>query len=218
MISGLASCSVESTKLLTPLPTSFWTLALNNLQSGFLGGASECARASRFQPGEWKPVDFTGDDIKKHIFPLPTKEPSEVLFKLLETLVTSGKELASVAEIFVGKMPGQNTPATTTMATIEQGLKVFTAIYKRIFRALGKEYAEALRAELAAHGRQGLLHHQRPSRSTGSRSLSEKTTIQKQSPSSRTLTRTSSARHRSSCGAGDGTAARLQDDQSSGIH
>lgn len=114
---------------------------LHNLQAGFLGrGIRVRGGNSRFQPGEWKPVDFTGDDIKKHIFPLPTKEPSAVLFKLLETLVTSGKELASVAEIFVGKMPGQNTPATTTMATIEQGLKVFTAIYKRIYRALGKEY------------------------------------------------------------------------------
>lgn len=116
---------------------------LNNLQSGFLGrGIRIRGGNTRFIPGEWKPVDFTGDDIKKHIFPIPTKEPSDVLFKLLETLVTSGKELASVAEIFVGKMPGQNTPATTTMATIEQGLKVFTAIYKRLYRALGEEYAK----------------------------------------------------------------------------
>lgn len=120
--------------------------SLNILQSGFLGrGIRIRGGTNKFLPGEWKPVDFTGDDIKKHIFPLPTKEPSEVLFKLLETLVTSGKELASVAEIFVGKMPGQNTPATTTMATIEQGLKVFTAIYKRIYRALGKEYEKLFR-------------------------------------------------------------------------
>jgi hypothetical protein len=55
-------------------------------------------------------------------------------------LVTSGKELASVAEIFTGKMPGQNTPATTTMASVEQGMKVFTAVYKRIYRALGEEF------------------------------------------------------------------------------
>jgi hypothetical protein len=45
-----------------------------------------------------------------------------------------------VAEIFVGKMPGQNTPATTTMATIEQGMKVFTAVYKRVYRSLTKEF------------------------------------------------------------------------------
>lgn len=119
---------------------------INNLQSGFLGrGIRVRSGNSRFLPGEWKPVDFTGDDIKKHIFQIPAKEPSETLFKLLDALVTSGKELASVAEIFVGKMPGQNTPATTTMATIEQGLKVFTAIYKRIYRSLGKEYKKLFR-------------------------------------------------------------------------
>lgn len=114
---------------------------LNNLSAGFLGrGIRVRAGQSRFQPGEWKPVDFTGDDIKKHIFPLPVNQPSDVLFKLLELLDQSGQKVASVAEIFVGKMPGQNTPATTTMASIDQALKVFTAIHKRIYRALAKEY------------------------------------------------------------------------------
>ena len=114
---------------------------LNNLQSGFIGkGLRIKMGESSFTPGEWKAVNATGDDIKKQIFPLPTKEPSPVLMNLLQFLLQSGKELASVAEIFVGKMPGQNTPATTTMATIEQGMKVFTAVYKRIFRALTKEY------------------------------------------------------------------------------
>ena len=114
---------------------------LNNLQAGFIGkGLRIRMGENSFTPGEWKAVNATGDDIKKQIFPLPTKEPSPVLMNLLQFLLQSGKELASVAEIFVGKMPGQNTPATTTMATIEQGMKVFTAVYKRIFRALTKEF------------------------------------------------------------------------------
>ena len=114
---------------------------LNNLQSGFIGkGLRIKMGESSFTPGEWKAVNATGDDIKKQIFPLPTKEPSPVLMNLLQFLLQSGKELASVAEIFVGKMPGQNTPATTTMATIEQGMKVFTAVYKRIFRSLTEEF------------------------------------------------------------------------------
>jgi chaperonin GroES len=114
---------------------------LNNLQAGFIGkGLRIKMGEATFAPGEWKAVNATGDDIKKQIFPLPTKEPSPVLMNLLQFLLQSGKELASVAEIFVGKMPGQNTPATTTMATIEQGMKVFTAVYKRVFRALTKEY------------------------------------------------------------------------------
>lgn len=115
---------------------------LSNLQSGFLAKGLRLGKAGdyKFAPGEWKFVNSSFDDIKKGVFPLPVREPSNVLFQLLGTLIQSGKELASIAEIFTGKMPGQNTPASTTMATIEQGLKVFTAIYKRIYRSLGKEF------------------------------------------------------------------------------
>lgn len=114
---------------------------LNNLQSGFIGkGLRLKMGETRFLPGEWKPVNATGQDLKGQIVPLPAKEPSGILFQLMGSLITSGKELASVAEIFTGKMPGQNTPATTTMATVEQGMKVFTAVYKRIFRALDEEF------------------------------------------------------------------------------
>jgi len=135
--------------LLSPLNESVNTLinqlidagTLNNLQGGFLGkGLKLKMGENQWKPGEWKTINTTSDDLRKQILPLPTKEPSNVLFELMGTLVTSGKELASVAEIFVGKMPGQNTPATTTMATIEQGMKVFTAVYKRIYRALKTEY------------------------------------------------------------------------------
>ena len=113
---------------------------LNNLQSGFIGKALRVKMGdSTLRPAEWRPVNATGDDLRKQIVPIPTKEPSNVLFELMGTLITSGKELASVAEIFTGKMPGQNTPATTTMATVEQGMKVFTAVYKRIYRALAEE-------------------------------------------------------------------------------
>ena len=119
---------------------------LATLQAGFIGkGLRLKMGETKFTPGEWKGVNATGDDIKKQIFPLPTKEPSDVLFKLLGLLIESGRELASVAEIFTGKMPGQNTPATTTQSTIEQGMKVFTAIYKRTYRALSKEYRKLFR-------------------------------------------------------------------------
>jgi chaperonin GroES len=120
--------------------------SLSNLQSGFIGkGLRIKMGEARFQPGEWKSVNATADDLKKQILPLPVKEPSAVLFQLMGALITSGKELASVAEIFVGKMPGQNTPATTTMATIEQGMKVFTAVYKRIYRSLASEFKKIYR-------------------------------------------------------------------------
>jgi chaperonin GroES len=135
--------------LLGPLNESVNTLIniqidsghLSALQAGFIGKSLRMKMGdSKFEPGEWKPVNVPGDDLRKQIIPLPFKEPSNVLFQLLGTLITSGKELASVAEIFTGKMPGQNTPATTTMATVEQGMKVFTAVYKRIYRSLSQEF------------------------------------------------------------------------------
>ena len=119
---------------------------LSNMQSGFIGkGLRLKMGTTSFSPGEWKVVNSTGDDLKKGLLPLPAREPSKVLFELMGALISSGKELASVAEIFVGKMPGQNTPATTTMATIEQGMKVFTAVYKRIYRSLTEEFHKLYR-------------------------------------------------------------------------
>jgi len=119
---------------------------LSNMQSGFIAkGLRVKMGESGFRPGEWKEVNATGQDLKNSLFALPLREPSAVLMNLLQFLITSGKELASVAEIFVGKMPGQNTPATTTMASIEQGMKVFTAVYKRIFRSMTKEFRKLYR-------------------------------------------------------------------------
>jgi chaperonin GroES len=140
--------------LLGPLNESVNTLInqlvdaghLASLQGGFLGkGLRLRGGEQRFTPGEWKVVNATGDDLKKQVVPLPAAEPSKVLLELMTSLVSSGKELASVAEIFTGKMPGQNTPATTTMATVEQGMKVFTAVYKRIYRSLSEEFKKLYR-------------------------------------------------------------------------
>ncbi len=114
---------------------------LNNLQSGFIGkGLRLRMGQTSLQPGEFKVVNATGEDLHKSFFMMPTKEPSNVLFQLLNMLITSGNQLASIAEIFVGKMPGQNTPASTTQDTIQQGMAVFTAIYKRVYRSLDQEF------------------------------------------------------------------------------
>ncbi len=135
---------------------------LSTLQSGFLAKGLRLGKSGviNFQPGEWKWVNNTYEDLRKGVFPMPVREPSNVLFQLLGMLVQSGKELASIAEIFTGKMPGQNTPAATTMATIEQGLKVFTSIYKRIYRSLGKEFEKLfeLNAIYLEEGEQGFSY------------------------------------------------------------
>ena len=114
---------------------------LSNLQSGYIGRGARIKKSdTSFKPGEWKQINVTGDDLRKNIFPLPVREPSGVLFNLLGTLLDSGNRLASTTEMMVGENPGQNQPATTTLAVIEQGMKVFTAIYKRLYRSLKKEY------------------------------------------------------------------------------
>jgi len=135
--------------LLGPLNESVNTLinqlidsgTLNNLQSGFLGrGIRVKGGATKFKPGEWKTLLSTGDDIRKGLLPLPTKEPSNVLFSLLGMLVSYGERMSSATDMMVGESPGQNQAATTTMAVVEQGMKVYTGIFKRLFRCMKGEY------------------------------------------------------------------------------
>lgn len=119
---------------------------LNNLQSGYLGKGLKIRNGDQpFTPGEWKQCETYGVDLKNNIVPLPTKDPSLVLFNLLGMLINSGEKLASVTDLMLGENPGQNQPATTTMAVLEQGLKVFSSIYKRLYRALKKEYKKLFR-------------------------------------------------------------------------
>jgi chaperonin GroES len=119
---------------------------MSNLQSGFIGRNLRIKEGQlQLRPNEWKVVNATGEDLQKSIYPIPAKEPSNVLMSLLQMLITSGNQLASIAEIFVGKMPGQNTPATTTQETIQQGMAVFTAVYKRVYRSLQEEFRKIFR-------------------------------------------------------------------------
>lgn len=120
--------------------------ALANTGGGFIAkGLRWKGGQIQFKLGEWKPVDATGQTLRDSIFPLPVPQPSAVLFQLLGLMTETGNKLASVSDAMGGEMPSQNTPATTVLAVIEQGLKVFTAIYKRVFRALANEYSKLYR-------------------------------------------------------------------------
>ena len=113
---------------------------LQNAGGGFIGkGLSMNAGAIRFQLGEYKTVNAAGGNIKDNIVPFPAPGPSQVLFNLLGFLVEAGKEIAAVKDVLTGDQKTPNVPATTTLALIEQGLKVFTAIYKRVHRSLKSE-------------------------------------------------------------------------------
>ena len=114
---------------------------LNNLQSGFLGkGLRTKTGSTPMQPGEWRPVDTKGMDLRANIIPLPTKEPSGTLYSLLMTLIDMGKQMSSVTDVMAGVPQGANTPVGTTLAMIEQGMKVVDAVYKRVYRGLKAEY------------------------------------------------------------------------------
>jgi chaperonin GroES len=114
---------------------------LANVQGGLVSrGIKIKGGQYQFRPGEWKQTDASPADLKDGFFPLPTKEPSAVLFQLLGFLVDAGKTLSSVADIMTGEQAGPNEPVGTALARIEQGMKVFSSIHKRIYRSLKAEY------------------------------------------------------------------------------
>ena len=119
---------------------------LSNLPAGFLGrGIRLKGGNTRFTPGEWKFVNSTGDDLRKGIVPLPVNAPDAVVFQLLGLMIQSGERLSSTVDSMVGENPGQNQKATTTVAVLEQGMKVFSGIYKRLYRSLKKEVKKLYR-------------------------------------------------------------------------
>ena len=113
---------------------------LANMQGGFLGGGTKIKGGSMsFKPGEWKRVEgATAGPLRDNILPLQLPGPSPVLFQLLGMLIEAVQGITSVSDILTGNQDSQTAP-TTALALIEQGQKVFTAIYQRIHRALGCE-------------------------------------------------------------------------------
>ncbi len=108
---------------------------------GFLGrGAKIRGGVYTIAPFEWKRVDSTGDDLRKSIFPLPVNQPSDVLFQLLSLLINYASRVSGTTETQVGENPGQNTPAQTMQTMVEMGQKIYTAIFKRIWRSSKEEF------------------------------------------------------------------------------
>jgi chaperonin GroES len=119
---------------------------LQNTGGGFVGkGLGMMSGAVKFTPGEWKVVNAAGQDIRNAIVPLVHPGPSTVLFSLLGTLIEAGKDISSVKDVLTGEVRAQTMSPTVFMALVEQGLKVFTAIYKRVHRSLKAEYRKVYR-------------------------------------------------------------------------
>lgn len=108
---------------------------------GFLGrGAKIRGGNYSFSPMEWKRLDSSADDIRKSIWPLEVREPSEVLFKLLGLLIEYTNRISGATEMLAGENPGQNTKVGTVDHMVEQGLKIYGAIFKRVWRSMKEEF------------------------------------------------------------------------------
>ncbi len=108
---------------------------------GFLGrGAKIRGGVYTFAPLEWKRVDSTGDDLRKSIVPLEVREPNAVLFQLLSLLINYVNRVAGTTDPMVGENPGQNTTAETMRTMIQEGTKIYSAIFKRVWRSMKEEF------------------------------------------------------------------------------
>ena len=145
MIGGLSKASTSILRQLIDAGT------LANLPAGFKArGMRIRDEDDPLQPGEFRDIDTTGGSLRENLIPLPIKEPSNVLMQLLGILVDSGKRFAAIADMNVGDM-NQAMPVGTTVALLERGTKVMSAIHKRLhhsqkieFGLMSKVFAEFL--------------------------------------------------------------------------
>ena len=148
MIGGLGRAATSILRQLIDAGT------LANLPAGFKARGVRVRNDDEpLQPGEWRDIDAPGGNIRDSIIPLPYKEPSATLAQLLGALIEGGRRFVSLADQQVSNM-NQETPVGTTMAMLERGMKVMSAIHKRLhyaqkteFRILARIIAENLPPE-----------------------------------------------------------------------
>ncbi len=113
---------------------------LANLPAGYKArGMRIRDQEEPLQPGEFRDVDVTGTSIRESLMPLPFKEPSQTLFQLLGFAVDAGKSFSAIADMKMGEGNEQN-PVGTTLALLERGTKVMSAIQKRLYYGQRKEF------------------------------------------------------------------------------
>ena len=126
MIGGLSKASTSILRQLIDAGT------LSNLPAGFKARGIRIRNDDQpLQPGEFRDMDAPGGSLRDAFVPLPFKEPSGTLLNLLGTLVDSGRKFAALAEMQIGDA-NSNMPVGTTVALLERGTKVMSAIHKRL--------------------------------------------------------------------------------------
>ena len=135
MIGGLTKSATAILRQLVDAGT------LSNLPAGFKArGMRVQGEDEPLRPGEFRDVDVPGGVIRDALMPLPYKEPSNVLSQLLGIIIDSGRRFASIADMNVGDIGSQQLPVGTTVAMLERGSKVMSAIHKRMHYAQKKEF------------------------------------------------------------------------------
>ena len=134
MIGGLSRTATSALRQLLDAGT------LANLPSGFkMRGIRVRDDAQPLQPGEFRDVDAPGGNLRDAFMPLPFKEPSATLLQLMGIVVEAGQRFASIADMQVGD-GNQNAAVGTTMALLERGSRVMSAIHKRLYASLKNEF------------------------------------------------------------------------------
>ena len=134
MIGGLSRTATAALRQLLDAGT------LSNLPAGFKQrGVRVRDEASPIQPGEFKDVDAPGGNLRDAFFPLPYKEPSPTLLNLLGVVVQAGQRFAAIADMQVGD-GNQAAAVGTTIALLERGSRVMSAIHKRCYAAMKSEF------------------------------------------------------------------------------
>jgi aspartate carbamoyltransferase regulatory subunit len=134
MIGGLTRTATEALRQLLDAGT------LSNLPAGFKSRGMRVRDDDQpIQPGEFRDVDAPGGNIKDQFQLLPFKEPSQTLFALLNFVVASGQRFAAIADLQVGE-GNQQAAVGTTIALLEKGSRVMSAIHKRCYYAMKQEF------------------------------------------------------------------------------
>ena len=134
MIGGLSRTATSALRQLLDAGT------LSNLPAGFKQrGVRVQDDATAIQPGEFKDVDTPGGNLKDAFVFLPYKEPSQTLLQLMGIVVQAGQRFASIADMQVGD-GNQQAAVGTTVALLERGSRVMSAIHKRLYVSLKSEF------------------------------------------------------------------------------
>ena len=134
MIGGLSRAATSILRQLIDAGT------LSNLPAGFKSRGTRIKNDDEpIQPGEFRDIDAPGGDVRGSFLPLPYKEPSGTLAQLLGVVVDSGRAYAAIADNKIGDMNSQ-APVGTTVALLERGSRVMSAIHKRMHYAQKQEF------------------------------------------------------------------------------